>query len=105
MSSEGIRPRTGARYELTLAEPGGEGEAGDAGASILIYRGFVHMPEASIPVEVRIEGGEARASLGEGGGEDRNEVERLAAAFVRSATKGTAASGLHPPRKIVRWRG
>jgi hypothetical protein len=34
----------------------------------------------------------------------RKEIERLAAAFVRSAFKSAAASGSSPPRKIVRWR-
>jgi hypothetical protein len=116
-----MRPRSGARYELERVEeePGASvGEVGQVGAigqvaeprvNIVIYKGFVHLPEAAIPVEVRLElpGGEARAALGEGseGGASRKEIERLAAAFVRSATKSAAASGWPLPRKIVRWRG
>jgi hypothetical protein len=111
MSLEGIRPRSGARYELERTgadpEPSTGGEGGRA--STVIYKGFVHLPDASIPVEVRLDlpAGEARATLGEGseGGETKKEMERLAAAFVRSATKSAAASGYPLPRKIVRWRG
>lgn len=111
-----MRPRSGARYELQRVEgaedeaAGSGGDVAGAGANILIYKGFVHLPDARIPVEVRVElpGGDARASLGEGGGEgeaSRKEIERLAAAFVRSATKSAATAGSSPPRKIVRWRG
>lgn len=107
MSSDGMRPRSGARYEFE--REGTEPEGSKAGVTIAMYKGFVHLPDASIPVEVRVElpGGEARASLGEGveEGASRKEIERLAAAFVRSATKAAAASGWALPRKIVRWRG
>jgi hypothetical protein len=108
-----MRPRSGARYELErigddpVPEPGGKPE--DNRASTVIYRGFVHLPDASIPVEVRLDlpAGEARASLGEvpAAGASTKDFERLAAAFVRSATKSAAASGWLLPRKIVRWRG
>ncbi|HZF56035.1 MAG TPA: hypothetical protein VE093_45790 [Polyangiaceae bacterium] len=115
MSSEGMRPRSGARYELTRVEdepePAASADADGSGerAGTVIYRGFVHLPDAAIPVEVKLllPAGDARAELGEGseGGAARKEIERLAAAFVRSATKSAAASGGSLPRKIVRWRG
>lgn len=89
------RPSAGARYALEKAE-----ETGQA----VVYRGFVHLPDADVPAEVSVElpGGAARATLGPGG---TAEMEKAAAALVRAATKACVAGGGALPRKIVRWRG
>ncbi len=89
------RPSAGARYALEKAEETGE---------TVIYRGFVHLPDADVPAEVRVEraGGASRAALGPGG---TAEMEKAAAALVRAATKASVAAGSPLPRKIVRWRG
>ena len=102
MSSVGPRPSAGARYSVEKAE-----EREDA----VIYRGFVHLPDRDLPLEVRIElpGGATRAAIGEGQGSaegpGRADMEKAAAALVRAATKSALASGSALPRKIVRWRG
>ena len=89
------RPAAGARYVLERVE-----ETGEA----VVYRGFVHLPDADRPVVVRVElpGGAPHASLGAGGAA---EMEKAAAALVRAATRATVAAGGALPRKIVRWRG
>jgi hypothetical protein len=82
------RPTAGSRLAL---EKAGEGEGA------VIYRGFVHRPDADIPAEAKVvPGSPVVVTLGEGGDA---ETEKWAAALVRAATKGAA------PRKIVRWRG
>ncbi len=95
MSGATGRPSAGARYALEKAE-----ETAEA----VTYRGFVHLPDADVPAEVRVElpGGAARASLGAGG---TAEMEKSAAALVRAATRASVAAGGALPRKIVRWRG
>jgi hypothetical protein len=89
------RPTAGARLSVEKAEEGPDA---------IVYRGFVHLPAADVPAEVRVAlpGGAVTASLGEGGTAD---LEKAAAALVRAATKGIVASGGALPRKIVRWRG
>jgi hypothetical protein len=105
------RPTAGARLVLEKAEE----EEG-----IVIYRGFVHRPDADVPVEARVAlvhvgggppkppGSSVVVTLGEGGDA---ETEKWAAALVRAATKGaadrlaSASAGATAPRKIVRWRG
>ena len=88
------RPTAGARLSVVKAE-----EEPDA----VIYRGFVHVPEADIPAEARIDlaGGPVKLTLGAGG---TPELEKTAAALVRAATKSLVASGGALPWKIVRWR-
>jgi hypothetical protein len=138
VSAGGKRPQAGARYVLERVDP--VDQAGEAARAAVIYRGFVYLPNADLPVEVHVAlpGGAATASFarggegkggqgrgaegssdeGEGGqGEDREgaagegagaatkELLRMAAALVRSATKGASASGGAFPRKIERWRG
>jgi hypothetical protein len=99
------RPSAGARYAVERAE-----DRPDA----VIYRGFVHLPDRDLPLEVQVArpSGAATARVGEGArvGEWAREkgvaeLEKAAAALVRAATKAALASGGEPPRKIVRWRG
>jgi hypothetical protein len=89
------RPTAGARLAVEKAE-----ERADA----VVYRGFVHLPDADVPAEVTVAlpSGATRAALGEGG---TAELEKTAAALVRAATKAQVAAGSALPRKIVRWRG
>lgn len=91
MSAASARPSAGARYVLEKAEEG---------PLAVIYRGFVHLPDADVPMEVRVElpGG---ATSARAAGAEAAALEKTAAALVRAATKGGGAL----PRKIVRWRG
>jgi len=88
------RPATGARYvlERTSEQP-----------DCVVYRGFVHLPDADLALEVTVQvpGGATRAVLKGGPA----ELERVASALVRSATKSAVHAGRPLPRKIVRWRG
>lgn len=94
MNPASHRPTSGVRYVLERAEET---------PSLVVYRGFAHVPEADLPlsVEVDLPGGATRASLPGG----PPTLEKAAAALVRSATKTAAAGGGPLPRKIVRWRG
>lgn len=104
MSSTSPRPSAGARYRVEWVEQD---------ETRAVYRGFVHLPEADLPLEILIElpGGATRASVLSGAAEapERGpaelELEKEAAALIRSATKAAVASGSALPRKIVRWRG
>ncbi|APR77348.1 Hypothetical protein A7982_02695 [Minicystis rosea] len=89
------RPTAGARFAL---------EKADETSEAVIYRGFVHLPDADVPATVTIElpGGATRTALGEGGSTD---LEKTASALVRAATKALIAAHSPLPRKIVRWRG
>jgi hypothetical protein len=96
------RPSSGARYVLERLD--GQGE--------LVYRGLVRLPDADVPVEVHISEatGAATATVAAEaipeGGPRPADLERMAAALVRGATKPTSAEPRRrPPRKIVRWRG
>lgn len=93
------RPTAGVRYVVDRVEA----EAG------VVYRGFAHLPSADVPLEVRIAAdGSTTASLEaseELSAESKREMEKEAAALVRSATKGALTSGALPPRRIARWRG
>jgi hypothetical protein len=95
MSATGPRPTAGARYVLEKAEEG---------ADAVIYRGFVHLPDADVPatVTIALPDGATRAELGDGG---TGELSKAAAALVRAATKAELKAGTALPRKIVRWRG
>lgn len=94
MSGVTGRPAAGARLAVEKAE-----ETDTA----VVYRGFVHLPDADVPATVTIElpGGATKATLGEGGSPD---LEKQAAALVRAATKALVTAGSPLPRKIVRWR-
>jgi hypothetical protein len=95
------RPAEGVRYVVERAE-----ELGDR----IVYRGFVHLPDGDLPLEVLVElpAGATRARIagGEGeGGRDPRALEREAAALVRSATKSAVQAARPLPRRISRWRG
>jgi hypothetical protein len=88
------RPTAGARLSVARAEEG---------ADAVIYRGFVHLPDADIPAEARIDlpGGAVKVTLGAGG---TPELEKTATALLRAATRSLLARGSALPWKIVRWR-
>ena len=88
------RPTAGARLAVEKAEEG---------AQAIVYRGFVHLPDADVTAEARVElpGGAVKVTLGPGG---TPELEKSAAALLRAATKALVAAGSPLPRKIVRWR-
>lgn len=96
------RPRTGVRFAFERVE------GVEAGATV--YRGFAHLPDDDVPIEVRLRdgGGEARVdTTGQTARADglRPEaqlraLEKVALALVRAGAKNLATA----PRKIVRWR-
>jgi hypothetical protein len=92
------RPAHGVRFALDLA-PDGEG-------ADVVYRGFAHLPEADLPLEVRVGEAGATASLDASAAPSapRAELERAAAALVRAAVRAPLAEGRRPPRRVVRWR-
>jgi hypothetical protein len=91
------RPTSGSRFEVEQVE-----QAPDS----VTYRGHVHLPGASHPLEVRVPlpDGAATARV-EGAGEAAAELERAAAALVRAAVRNAHSADRPLPRKIVRWRG
>ena len=91
------RPVAGVRYIVEWVRADTPGEA--------VYRGFAHLPDADLPLEVRVAlpGGATTASL-EGPGEGRADLAKAAAALVRAATKPAVVAGTALPRRIVRWR-
>ena len=93
MSAASARPTAGARFAVVLAEKGAEK---------IVYRGFVHLPDTDLPLEVTLDlpEGKPRALLTGG----TPELEKVAAALIRAATKAELATGSPLPRKIVRWR-
>ncbi len=88
------RPTAGVRLSVTRAEEG---------PAAVIYRGFVHLPDADVPAEARVAlpGGAVEVTLGEGG---TPALAKTATALLRAATKSLVASGGALPWKIVRWR-
>jgi hypothetical protein len=90
-----VRPSTGARFSVERAEQD---------ETRVVYRGFVHLPDADLPLSVEIElpSGTTRACLQ---AEGHPDLEKAAAALVRSATRTAVAAHAALPRKIVRWRG
>lgn len=99
-----MRPSAGVRYVLERAEET---------ASAIVYRGFAHLPDRDLALDVRIElpSGAAKAQVADrqGSAEDLvGRIEQFAARLVRSATKTSVQTSdkgrATPPRKIVRWR-
>jgi hypothetical protein len=88
------RPSSGVRYVVERAEQT---------ESRVRYQGFAHLPDRDLPLSIDIDlpAGATRASLPGG----PPELEKAAAALVRSATRAAVAAGSALPRKIVRWRG
>jgi len=88
----------------------------DEPGAMSTYRGFAHLPDADLPMDVRVE------PAGEGSGEGRTAVtaridgasaegvdvatlEKAAAALVKAAARAAKDAGRPLPRRIVRWRG
>ncbi|AUX22761.1 hypothetical protein SOCEGT47_032710 [Sorangium cellulosum] len=98
------RPSSGARYVLERSD------AGHAPGEV-VYRGLVRLPDADVPIEVRVveASGAATATVDAAavphGGPRPEDLSRSAAALVRSATRSADAHARRLPRKIVRWRG
>jgi hypothetical protein len=93
------RPSAGVRYVVDLCV----GEDPEAH----VYRGFAHLPDASLDLVVRVarEGGKATASIAcPPGVAAKDKLEKEAAALVRAATKAAVAEGIEPPQRIARWR-
>lgn len=95
------RPTAGVRYavERMRVEP-----------TEVVYEGFAHLPDADVPLTVRVEmpGGAVRATVApsEVVTEQRAaDFAKAVTALVRAATKAEVAAGQALPRKIVRWRG
>lgn len=100
-SRPAARPTTGVRYVL---------ERKIAGAEEVTYEGFAHLPDADVPLVVRVAlpGGAVSATASAIASIDEARAAALAKAvtpLVRAATKAQAASDQPLPRKIVRWRG
>jgi hypothetical protein len=81
--------------------------AEEEGKDAVVYEGFAHLSDVSIPLHVDVTRDGAAASLDPAAAlsvEQRRELEKEASALVRSATKGALASGAALPRRISRWR-
>jgi len=116
VSGAGIRPTSGVRYVLVREPPSEEREESEEKERAVVYRGFAHLPEEDVALDVRVElpSGATTAALtssegdsstrGLGGAERNSELTKAAAALIRSATKAAVTSGGPLPRKIVRWR-
>jgi hypothetical protein len=103
MDASQKRPTVGVRYAV---ERGGENGA------VVIYSGFAHLPDADLPLVVRVEhdetGGRTNvvAKVDDAGNvADGAGLERAAAALVKAAARGARDAGRSLPRRIVRWRG
>lgn len=103
MDASQKRPTAGVRYAV---ERSGDEE------NIVIYSGFAHLPDADIPLVVRVEhdGSDGRANVVAKvecveGVADGPALERAAAALIKAAARGARDAGRSLPRRIVRWRG
>lgn len=101
MAAPSLRPQQGVRFAIERAT---ETE------KTTVYRGFAHLPEDDIALEVYVDEGEGErasvtAKLADGSGERRTELEKAAAALVKAAVRGAKDAGRALPRRIVRWRG
>ena len=94
------RPANGVRYALTRSR---------IAPDHLVYEGFAHLPDADVPLTVRVDVPSgavlATATPTESVPEDRAaDLAKQVTPLVRAATKSEIAEGATPPRKIVRWR-
>jgi hypothetical protein len=105
MDASQKRPTAGVRYAL---------ERSDEDSTTTIYRGFAHVPDADLPLEVRVsrpaESSADRAVVQakvEVPGEPRDStaIEKEAAALVKAASRAARDANRPLPRRIVRWRG
>jgi hypothetical protein len=93
------KPTFGVRYVVDYVDGEGTAEAR--------YHGMAHLPEGSIAIDLKVAPGGVKAELAASpllSPERRRELEKEAAALVRSATKSAIASGAVLPRRIARWR-
>jgi hypothetical protein len=96
------RPSAGVRVEVVRIEA-------ETGAPPAAYRGFAFLPDADLPLALSIDPvtGAVNARIDAPTTMEPErvaELERMAAALVRSATKPAVAQNQPLPRKIVRWR-
>lgn len=98
-----MRPTAGVRYAVERFEDEG---------SVIVYRGFAHLPDADVPLAVRVEHDDTQgrtavvAKIDDAGHvADGPAIERAAAALVKAAARAARDAGRPLPRKIVRWRG
>jgi hypothetical protein len=107
MDASQKRPTAGVRYAIERAS---EDETG-----VVVYRGFAHVPDADLPLVVRVEhdsasGTEGRSNVVAKLDEsvaiaDVSAIEKAAAALVKAAARAARDAGRPLPRRIVRWRG
>ena len=88
------RPSAGVRYVVERAEQT---------ETRARYQGFAHLPDRDLPLSVEIDLSTFASKASLSGGPP--ELEKAAAALVRSATRAAVAASSALPRKIVRWRG
>ncbi|MRG90602.1 hypothetical protein [Polyangium spumosum] len=106
MDASQKRPTAGVRYVLVR----GQEEASGA-----TYRGFAHLPEVDLPLEIHVEppsegGAEGRTNVtarleGAPEGVDALGLEKAGVALVKAALRAARDAGRPMPRRIVRWRG
>jgi len=106
MDASQKRPTAGVRYVL---------ERGEDEAASPTYRGFAHLPELDLPLEINVEqpgedGAEGKSSVtariaGAAEGVDVAGLEKAGAALVKAALRAARDAGRPMPRRIVRWRG
>ncbi|UQA56511.1 hypothetical protein [Polyangium aurulentum] len=104
MDASQKRPTAGVRYALERVSEEG---------ATTTYRGFAHVPDADLPLEVSVTRPEGegtpdraavRASLGAEVA-DAADLEKEATALVKAAARAARDAGRSLPRRIVRWRG
>jgi len=105
MDASQKRPTAGVRYAVERSEDEGP---------VIVYSGFAHLPDADVPLVVRIEDDASGrtnvvAKVDDAGsiadGADGAALERAAAALIKAAARGARDAGRALPRRIVRWRG
>ncbi|MDI1478989.1 hypothetical protein [Polyangium sp. y55x31] len=97
MDASQRRPTAGVRYAL---------ERADEEESSATYRGFAHLPDADLPLEIRVEQASVTARIeGAAVGVDVAGLEKAGAALVKAALRAARDAGRPMPRRIVRWRG
>lgn len=97
-----MRPTTGVRYAV---------ERSGVDGKTVIYSGFAHLPDADVPLVVRVEeeAADGRANVvarvEDAAATDAAAIERAAAALIKAAARSARDAGRSLPRRIVRWRG
>lgn len=103
MDASQMRPTAGVRYAVERSAVEG---------SVVVYNGFAHLPDADVPLEVRIDESdtEGRANVVARVAcsaeiADGPALERAATALMKAAARSARDAGRTLPRRIVRWRG